>query len=101
MKHARIYKPSRTAMQSAIGKTKQWVLEFCTHDIKTPDPLMGWSQGSDTDNQIRLRFDTAEDAEDYAKAQGLSYLIQPAHAHKIRPRNYSENFRYIPISDEA
>ena len=32
MKKAKIYIPTKTAMQSGRGKTKNWVLEFYTRD---------------------------------------------------------------------
>ena len=32
MKKAKIYKPSKTAMQSGRGKTKKWVLKFDVRD---------------------------------------------------------------------
>ena len=41
MKKAKIYIPSKTAMQSGRGKQKKWILEFITKDTKI-NPLMGW-----------------------------------------------------------
>ena len=34
MKKAKIYKPSKTAMQSGYRKSKNWILEFDTLDTK-------------------------------------------------------------------
>ena len=47
MKKAKIYIPTKTAMQSGRGKQKKWILEFDTKDTKT-NPLMGWESGTDT-----------------------------------------------------
>ena len=64
---ARIFRPSKTAMQSGKAKTKDWVLEFEPKDARRSDPLMGWTVTSDTESsQIRLHFDTKEDAVRYA-----------------------------------
>ena len=38
---ARIYQPAKTAMQSGVGKTKLWVLEYAPAAERTVDPLMG------------------------------------------------------------
>ena len=35
MKKAKIYIPTKTAMQSGRGKLKKWVLEFITKDTST------------------------------------------------------------------
>ena len=40
MKKAKIYIPTKTAMQSGRGKLKKWVLEFVTKDSSI-NPLMG------------------------------------------------------------
>ena len=45
---ARIYKPSKTAMQSGRGKTEKWILEFFQTSATKREPLMGWRSGSDT-----------------------------------------------------
>ncbi len=91
---ARIYQPARTAMQSGTAKTKDWVLEFAPDSPREIDPLMGWTSSSDTQRQVKLRFESQEAAEDYAKAQGIDYVVlQPkSRAANIRPRGYGENF---------
>ncbi|MCF1708795.1 ETC complex I subunit [Tabrizicola sp. J26] len=91
---ARIYQPARTAMQSGTAKTKDWVLEFAPDSPREIDPLMGWTSSSDTQRQVKLRFETQEAAEDYAKAKGIDYVVlQPkTRAANVRPRGYGENF---------
>ena len=91
---ARIYQPSRTAMQSGSAKTHQWVLEFAPASERVIDPLMGWTSSSDTQSQVRLRFESREAAETYAAEKGIEYdlvLPKPRKA-VIRPRGYGENF---------
>jgi hypothetical protein len=91
---ARIYQPAKTAMQSGTAKTQQWVLEFAPASAREVDPLMGWTSSSDTQAQVRMRFETREAAEAYAAEKGIEYdLVQPKPRKAvIRPRGYGENF---------
>ena len=73
---ARIYQPARTAMSSGQGKTKHWVLEFAASAPREVDPLMGWTSSSDTQSQVRLRFDSKEAALDYAKENGIEAIVR-------------------------
>lgn len=90
----RIYQPARNAMQSGTAKTKGWVLEFPPAEQREVDPLMGWTSSHDTQSQVRLRFDTRKQAEDYAREHGLEFVVQEPHrrAPNVRPRGYGENF---------
>lgn len=90
----RIYQPARNAMQSGTARTKNWVLEFPPADARDIDPLMGWISSDDTQSQVRLRFATLKQAEDYARENGLEYVVQPPHgrAANVRARGYGENF---------
>ena len=91
---ARIYQPARNAMQSGTAKTKGWVLEFAQSSAREVDPLMGWTSSSDTQTQVRLRFETKEEALAYAEANGIEVVVIEPHARKpvLRPRGYGENF---------
>lgn len=91
---ARIYQPAKTAMQSGTAKTHLWVLEFAQASEREVDPLMGWTSSSDTQSQVRLRFETREAAEAYATEKGLVCDVIEPKARKaiIRPRGYGENF---------
>lgn len=91
---ARIYRPSPSAMQSGKGKSKQWVL---VHEPASPreiEPLMGYTASSDTRSQVRLAFDSLEDAEAYAQRNGIAYTVQPAHDKIAQRSSYPDNFRY-------
>ncbi|NBE07985.1 ETC complex I subunit [Paragemmobacter ruber] len=91
---ARIYQPARTAMQSGTAKAKGWVLEFAPASAREVDPLMGWTSSTDTQAQVKLRFETREAAVAYATAKGIAYDVVEPKARKqvIRPRGYGENF---------
>jgi NADH dehydrogenase len=91
---ARIYQPAKTAMQSGTAKTHGWVLEFAPASAREVDPLMGWTSSSDTQAQVRLRFETREAAEAYAVENGIEADVVAPKPRKtnIRPRGYGENF---------
>ena len=91
---ARIYKPAKTAMQSGMAKTQDWLLEFAQTSARDVDPLMGWTSSSDTQTQGKLRFPTKEAALDYAKTNGIdAQVIEPKpRKSNIRPGGYGENF---------
>ena len=91
---ARIYQPSRNAMQSGMAKTRHWILDYAPGEAREVDPLMGWTGSGDTQAQVRLRFETREEAEAYARAHGIDYTLAEPQRRKanIRPRGYGENF---------
>ena len=91
---ARIYRPSKTAMQSGQAKTRQWVLEFVPASPRELDPLMGWTSSDDTQAQVRLSFDSREAAEDYARRHGIDAVVLRPKMRKpnVRLSGYAENF---------
>ena len=93
MTKARIYKPSRTAMQSGRAGTRKWCLEFEPSARQRQDPMMGWAGWGDTRDQVQLLFSSREAAEAYAQKAGLEYRVQEPRTPKRRPRNYADNFR--------
>lgn len=96
---ARIYKPSKNAMQSGKANTDQWVLEFEPASAMWPDPLMGWTQTTDLNGQVRIPFETKEEAIAYAQKHGIAFhLLEPKPARRII-KAYADNFaanRKIP-----
>jgi hypothetical protein len=53
-------------MQSGRGKNEKWVLEFFQNSATRREPLMGWRSGSDTQKQVKIKFDSKDDAVRYA-----------------------------------
>ena len=68
---ARIFRPAQSAMQSGLARTKSWVLEFEPVSAREVEPLMGWTSSADTKSQVRLTFDSKEEAIAYAEKNGL------------------------------
>jgi len=93
---ARIYQPAKTAMQSGRANTRHWVLEFEPAHARTLDPLMGWTSSQDTETQVRLKFDSREEAEAYANAGGIAYTLVPPRIRRPVIKSYADNFRYTP-----
>ena len=91
---ARIFSPAKTAMQSGKAKTGHWVLEFDPAMPHKIDPLMGYTTSGDMNSQIRLTFETKEEAIAYAEKNSLVYRIQEPKETKRRQISYAENFRY-------
>ena len=89
---ARIYRPTKNAMQSGRANTRSWVLEFEPSMRTDIDSLMGWSGSGDTTTQMRLRFDTSEEAVAYAKRNGLEYSVDQPKERVIKPKSYADNF---------
>jgi NADH dehydrogenase len=91
---ARIYQPARNAMQSGTAKTHKWVLEFAPATAREVDPLMGWTSSDDTQAQVRLSFETKEEALEYARDNGIDAAVTDPHkrAPNIRPGGYGDNF---------
>ena len=91
----RIYKPARNAMQSGKAKSDNWVLEFEASAPRTVDPLMGWTSSADTRQQVRLTFDTREEAIAYCEREGLAYHVLPVNpVAKVIKKSYSDNFKF-------
>ena len=90
----RIFQQPKSAMQSGTAGTHEWVLDWEPSDRRTQDPLMGWFGSSDTQSQVRLRFDTKEEAIAFADKRGVPYDLElsPARVHK--PKAYADNFKF-------
>jgi hypothetical protein len=91
---ARIFRPSKTAMQSGKAKSKDWVLEFEPGAARRPDPLMGWTQTSDTAGQVRLSFDTRDEAVRYAEQHGIAFQLFDDKPAKRIIKAYADNFAF-------
>ena len=78
-------------MQSGLGKSIKWILEYETQD-PTKNPLMGWESSSDTLSELKLEFSTKESAINYAKKKKIDYeLIEPKKRKVVR-KSYADNF---------
>ena len=91
---ARIYKPAKTAMQSGTARTKEWVLDYEPETPREIEPLMRWTASGDMRQQIRLQFDTAEEAITYCERHGIPYQLFRTKPAARRIISYADNFSF-------
>lgn len=93
MSEARIFQEPKNAMQSGRARTHGWVLEFVPAEARRADPLMGWTGSSDTQPQVRLTFDTLEEAQAYATREHIVARVVPTPPRRVKLQSYADNFR--------
>ena len=91
MRKAKIYIPNKSPMQSGLGKTDKWILEYETND-PTSNPLMGWESSNDTFRELKLEFSSKENALNYAKKMKIDYEIIEPKKRKTVKKSYADNF---------
>ena len=91
MKKAKIYIPNKSPMQSGVGKSDKWILEYITKN-PTINPLMGWESSSDTLTELKLEFTSKELAINYAKKKKIDFEIIEPKKRKLVKKSYAENF---------
>lgn len=88
---AKIYKPTKSSMQSGLAKYDKWILEFQSKDPGI-NPLMGWETSTDTLTELKLEFTTKELAINYAKKKKIDYEIIEPKIRKTVKKSYADNF---------
>ena len=91
MRKAKIYIPNKNPMQSGLGKTNKWILEYETKN-PTRNPLMGWESSNDTFSELKLEFSSIDQAINYAKKMKIDFEIIEPKKRKVIKKSYSDNF---------
>jgi NADH dehydrogenase ubiquinone Fe-S protein 4 len=91
---ARIYRPSKTAMQSGLANTKAWVLDFEPEQPREVEPLMGWTSSGDMRQQVRLRFASKQEAIAYCERHGIAHQVFESKPPVRRAIAYADNFAF-------
>jgi ETC complex I subunit conserved region len=91
---ARIFKPSKTAMQSGSARTQEWLLDQGPQSRREIDPLMGWTSSSDMTAQVELAFDTKGEAIAYAERNGIAYTVEEPQTRTAIKKSYADNFKF-------
>ena len=91
MRKAKIFKPTKTAMQSGLAKYDKWVIEYIV-DQPGVNPLMCWESSTDTFSELNLEFSSKEKAIEYAKKNKIEFEIIEEKKRKIVKKSYSDNF---------
>ncbi|KAK8850713.1 hypothetical protein IAR55_004633 [Kwoniella newhampshirensis] len=94
----RIYRPTKTTMQSAKGKTKRWIIDF---DVlqgsgRWENPLMGWAASADYVQGTSLFFRSKEEAVGFAEKQGWRYKVDEPKKVVVPPKSYANNYVHVP-----
>lgn len=89
----RIYKPTKSAMQSGKNNTKKWLLvPFEKENLRSINPLMGWTSAANTQSQLKLFFSSKEAAISYAVAQKFEYEVEEPQVSSVKKKSYAANF---------
>ncbi len=98
----RIYRPSRSSLQSGYALTHQWVVEAEKATPRVREPIMGWMSSRDISSELkgRLRFPSQADAIAFVKGRGWDAVIGEPAERVVRSRNYLHNFRIVRPQDE-
>jgi len=92
MKSVVIKKPCKTNMQSGYKKTKNWIIEFSFDSSLNRDVLMGWNSSSNTKKQVKLSFDTLDDAKSWCMKNSFNFTIEDQSLKNVKAKNYASNF---------
>lgn len=90
---ARIIEEQRRTTQSGKARDGRWTLEFEREEALRPDPLTGWAGSGDTKTQVRLKFETKDEAVAYAERNGFTVHLVPAAQVPLKLQAYADNFR--------
>lgn len=91
---AKIYRPAKNAMQSGRANAQRWVLEFAQSAAPPADTLMGWTSSADTSGQVRMYFDSKDQAIAFARGRGIPHQVSERPEPKRFPKAYGDNFAF-------
>ena len=97
MTDVRIYQPTKNAMQSGRANLDRWILEYDSDTAQQVDSLMGWVGGGNTKRQVRMKFESKEEAVAFAEREGLNYQVTEPKQRRILIKNYANNFTYHKV----
>jgi hypothetical protein len=68
------------------------VLDFDPEQPRAVEPLMGWTSSADMRQQVRLQFDSKEEAIAYCEREGIAYRVIEPKLPARRTIAYADNF---------
>ncbi|MDB1135587.1 ETC complex I subunit [Candidatus Anaplasma sp. TIGMIC] len=87
-----VHRPAKNAMQSGSYRGDLWYVDFEPSNTQYVESLMGWVGSSDTSQQVRLSFNTKEEAISYVQDKGIPYIVLRDNVSKKVPKSYASNF---------
>jgi len=73
------------------------VLEYEPEQPREVEPLMGWTASGDMKQQLRLRFESKEQAIAYCQKRGIHFQLFEPHNPKRKKIAYADNFAFRRI----
>lgn len=95
MSLAIISKRPQLGEEGGGSRIKKWQLIFDRSESLKADPLTGWagSSGNTRADQVRLFFDSPEDAIAYCERQGFAFEVVPEPPSRLLLQSYADNFK--------
>ncbi len=89
----KIYKPTKSAMQSGQKNTKKWLVTPIEESkSRSINNIMSWVSSDNTANQLKFSFTSKEEAVKFVESQGFEYEIEESHTASLKKKSYAENF---------
>ncbi len=82
-----IRQPSRSPMMSGRARCGDWLLTFERRAPPRIEPMMGYTAGDDTLQQVQIRFPDKESAIRYAERQSLPFRVQEHADRTVAPKS--------------
>jgi hypothetical protein len=92
MTDVKIFKPAKSAMQSGRANTQKWIIYYEWEDCQYVEPIMQWTASTSTKSQVKLEFESKQEAIDFAHKNDWSFTIEEPHLSQIKPKSYTDNF---------
>ena len=86
-----IFQPSKSAMQSGIGKSDKWCLSNSVANKSFINSIFCWTGSSNTEKNLTLFFDTLESAVRYAESRKLDFEVIETKKRKIIKISHCSN----------
>lgn len=89
----RIYKPTKSAMQSGDGNGL-WLLEFVENPgSKFKEQLMGRTSSSDMAGEVKIKFPSLEEAVRFAEKKNYDFEVIKPKERLLIKKSYASNFK--------
>ena len=86
-----IFQPSKSAMQSGLGKSEKWCLSNSTANESFINSVFCWTGSSNSEKNLTLFFDTLESAVRYAESKSFKFDVIEPKKRKVIKKSYSRN----------
>ncbi len=89
----KIFRPTKSAMQSGKRNTKKWLMEPIEEkNIRSISSVTGWVSASNTSSQLGFVFASKEEAIKFAEKSGFEYEVEEPKKMLVTKKSYAANF---------